>query len=334
MRQTLVMFVPILVLLLMSAQWAIRRYRKKRDRGYLVKRCLLTAVVVFYVSYISLTRAAINTFYCVHVSKATGLDEEESGHYWALDTAVNCFQHSHMHLVLFVAIPALLFTLVFPISLAVALINARRTQMLKSAWVLETVGLLFRGFDERFVFWDSVIMLRKALLAAIVVFAYSLGGNLQGLLAGCLLVLALILHMGVCPFKSTFVHLNLLEGISLLVSSFTFFSGVVLNDPMMTSPFVEVLLVTLVMICNVGLTVVLLCMLVHVKGEQIRFSLLSDGVELQLDSGYAVLQAFTTLCMDNVAARFRRILRKRMKTNEAADNTLAAVESEELETQP
>lgn len=293
MHQIVVICLPLLVFLLISLTW-LRNYRStQRGRKYLAKRSLLTLIVVFYVSYISITKAGINVFYCVHVHDVTTLEGAEETHYlWALDTAVTCYENSHLNLVLFVGIPVLFFSLLFPISLASGLIFARGRRTLECVWVQETVGLFFRGFEQRFIFWDSIIMLRKALLAAIVVFAYSLGGNLQGLLAVGLLVLSLFLQMGFSPFKSTYGYLNQLESMSLLVSILTFLTGVTLNDPEMHSGAAEFVLVALVLICNIGLAVLLLYLVTRAKIDQIRFGLLAEGIDCAEESGIWVMQAY------------------------------------------
>lgn len=79
------------------------------------------------------------------------------------------------------------------------------------------------------MYWDALVMARKGFIGAVVVFAYPLGGNLQGVLALGILLLALVLHMLVQPFRNT--KLNFLEAASLVVSALTFYLGIMFNDP-------------------------------------------------------------------------------------------------------
>jgi len=294
MHQMMVISLPVLVFLLFSLAWVRNYFTTIHRRRYLAKRCLLTVVVVFYVSYISLTKAAINVFYCVDVHDSTSLETVSETHtYWALDTAVRCFEGSHRNLLIYVAIPVLFLCLLFPISLAIGVICARSCQKLEAVWVQETVGLFFRGFDRKFVHWDSIIMLRKAVIAAIVVFAYSLGGNLQGLLAVGVLVLSLFMQMCFCPFSVSYGHLNRLESTSLLVSILTFLIGVTLDDPAMKdSSHLELLLVSLVLICNVTLVLLLLYLIVRTKTEQIRFGLLAEGIDCETEGQLWIMKAY------------------------------------------
>jgi len=294
-----------------SLFWVARGHRLSKDRTYLLKRAILTAVVVFYVSYISLTKAAINVFYCIDVRDGRTLENSHVTHeYWAVDTAVRCFEGSHLNLAMFVAIPVLLLVVLFPVTLALVLMNARHNQKLQSVWIQETVGLFFRGFEEKYVFWDSLILLRKALLAAIVVFAYSLGGSLQGLIALGLLVLSLFLQTSLLPFRSSFGYLNQVENASLFVSCLTFLCGIILSDPNMNSGFAESVLVGLVFVCNVGLIAFLLCYLFKVKLLQIKFSLLAQGFEIKSDDSISVLTTFVALSFDKISCSFTSFFEK------------------------
>lgn len=293
-RQILIVSLPQFVFLIICIFWTVKCIRLKLGKGYLLKRCILTGVVGFYVSYISLTKAAINTFYCVNVHDSTALDDvDDTNVYWALDTSVKCFEGPHKVLEIVLAFPLTIMAVVLPAIIAIGLIYARNHRKLDSAWTQETVGLFYRGFEEKYIFWDAVILVRKALLAAIVVFGYQLGGDLQGIVAGSVLVVSLFLQMSLTPFKKSFGHLNELEGVSLLVSSLTFLTGVLLNDPKMHSQFIEFALVGLILFANVALAVFLIFMIMKVKILHLKFSLLKAGVELESYSSFAVLRTLT-----------------------------------------
>jgi len=292
-RQAVLLSLPVFVFLLIFSFWAIVAYAKKRGRVYLFRRSLLTAFVVLYVSYISLTKEAIDMFYCVDVFDGVTLEDgDRTNLYWAADTSVKCFEGKHMEVLYAVAIPLLLFAFFFPILLAAILISARRHGNLQSAWVIETLGLFCRGFEEKYVFWDSIILLRKAAIAAVVVFSYSLGGNLQGLIAVSVLMISLFLQTTLYPFNKDLENLNQLESLSLLINSFTFLIGVVLNDPNMNSTGVEAILIASVVLFNVGLTLLLLFLLVKAKIEQLRFGLLAEGCNCEKESGICVINMY------------------------------------------
>lgn len=309
MRQILVIFLPIFVLFILFAYWVIRTLALDRGGYYLGKRCILTLVVVLYVSYISLTKAAINTFYCVRIYDGYTLEDVEATHrFWVLDTKLPCFEDSHLNLAIFVASPLLLFAFVYPALLAVILVNVRRRDKLETETVKETLGFFFRGFEKRYVYWDCVILLRKALLAAVVVFSYSLGGNLQGLSALTVLVGALFFQTTLSPFKHRFEYCNQLESLSLFVSSFTILAGIILSDNNMTSSIVEGLLVATVFISNLGLAVALFFLLVHVKCTQIRYGLLAEGVKCETWNDYSITLEYSFHTIAKLAEAYEKTL--------------------------
>jgi len=298
-RQMLVVCPPFVVLFICLSYYAVRTILKKREVRYLMKRSILVVTVVFYVSYISLTRAAVTMLYCIDVFDGTRLaDREDHNLYWGLDTDVKCFDGVHLRLV-FVAIPLLLLSFLFPVVLAANLLLAKRRRKLNSEWIAETVGLFYRGFEKDFVYWDSMILLRKAILVPIVVNAYHLGGSLQGTLSALLLSFFLFLQMRFSPFNREFTHLNDLESASLLISIFTFLTGIILNDSYMHSYPVEVLLVIAVLVCNIGFALLLLVLLIRLKLEEIRFSLLSQEIDCESASIFSVALIFVVLHYEN-----------------------------------
>jgi len=61
-------------------------------------------------------------------------------------------------------------------------------------------------------------MLREAFITVIVVFAYPLGGQIQGPLAALVLIFGIYFHQVCARFREEFHRLNCYESISLLVS--------------------------------------------------------------------------------------------------------------------
>ena len=109
--------------------------------------------------------------------------------------------------------------------------------------------------------WESTILARKALIAAVVVFSSHLGPTLQGAMCSGVLFICLVLHNSVSPFKisedqehvpeyagyfwravclpklaekwtqfNNRIHLNTLEAASLAGSILVFYYAIVLHD--------------------------------------------------------------------------------------------------------
>lgn len=278
MRQILSVSFPIVVFLSGCLYWKFIAWKRNLSTIFLFKRMTLTFLVVSFVSYISLVKAAVQIFHCVDVFDGLTIDDDGVHRYWEEDTLIHCFVDSHLILSLTFGIPLVLFSFLYPFFLAVFLIIARNFDHLESMDVQETVGLFYRGYEKEFVFWDSIIMLRKAALAAIIVFAYNLGGNLQAVLTSVVLLLSLFLQTKFDPFKRDLGRLNELECASLFINSLTFLFGIILNDPFMNSDTVKIIITAFVFLTNVSLFVLLVLNLFFVFIEKIKFNLLAEGV--------------------------------------------------------
>ena len=260
-------------------------------------------VVVLYSSYISLVKIAIDAHSCITVHDGATAEEIAAGkkhRYWALDTSIRCYGSQHLTFVRFVSVPLALFAVAFPLFIAIVLLFARRNGKLSALWMQDTLGFLYNGFEEKYVYWDSVILLRKAALTAIAVFAYNLGGNLQSVLAATLLLFCLFLQAIICPFKRQLGYLNRLESISLLVSCLTFLFGVVINDPAFKWSFARDFLFSMLLICNIGLAGFLLYALVRVRIEKVRLELQQEGIDCGNGSFVAVHKAYVGFYADKL----------------------------------
>lgn len=285
-------------------------------------------LVVSYISYITLAKTAIRIFNCVDIFDELVPYSRTTHKFWKADTLVRCFQESHWVLSWTLGILLLSFSLLFPLSLAVFLIKTRIDGKLCSIEIQETVGLFYRGYEENFVFWDSIIMLRKAVLVTILVFAYSLGGTLQGLFALALLLLSLFLQTKLDPFKRDLGHLNELECASLFVSSFTFLSGLILNDPNLNSTVVEILIILTIFGANIGLTIVLFSFLFFALIDKMKFELLVEGIGSESMGRFFVIRVYFALQAQKILELVKNIIAKDQNaasTNSPMDSSLVAV---------
>ena len=91
--------VPMLVTALYFIFWAIVLVRLKESIDYLIKRCILSFMAVSYLSYIALTKTAVNVLSCVDVYDSAKLGDDSTTAYWAVDTSLECYEGSHAVLV-------------------------------------------------------------------------------------------------------------------------------------------------------------------------------------------------------------------------------------------
>eukprot|EP00210_Caulerpa_lentillifera_P005960 g5695.t1 len=150
--------------------------------------------------------------------------------YWAEDTRHVCWKGTHGWVAGVLGIPGLvLFTFSLPILLAAFLMYKRSAEVVMEPEFLNTYGFVFQSYRVKFVYWESVVMLRKASMAAVIVYSYDLGPNLQAAVALGILIFSLLAQFLAQPFK--YNSLNVLESLSLLASIFVFYAGVIFNDP-------------------------------------------------------------------------------------------------------
>ena len=292
-QSILTLSMPPIVASCICFVWTSYALFKGRPWEYLIRRIVLACVSVFYVSYLPLVRTAISVFSCVDVFDAVTLEEVDASHsYWAVDMSIMCFMNSHKVLAIGVALPVLAISFLFPVLMATILIIASKKDLLLSPWIQETLGVHFAAFEELFVFWECIILMRKSLIAIVAVFSYDLGANLQGMLLLAILLFALFLHLLASPFKSNMNALNLFEAASLFISASTVLCGLILNDEKISNGTLPSSLTAVILSLNIGFSLVLAYFLAKYKINEMHFVLLSKGEELQLSNIFSVIKNY------------------------------------------
>lgn len=217
------LFVPLIVISLLSLHWGYRSMRKHgRDRAYFLRRLTLTVVTVAYATYFDLTRVAMRTFSCVVVHTNSDPFSTTTTRYWVGDTSIECYENAHIVLVCISLVIVVLVTIGFPMFSSFTLNQHKSEVRHTSTWTHDTLGFLGRPFKQRFIYWECVTMIKKAILSIIIVFSYSLEVRAQGLLILLVLVFSLYIHFTSYPYDEEFYSLNYYESGSLLVSCITY----------------------------------------------------------------------------------------------------------------
>jgi len=242
---------------------------------------ILSAVVVLYISYLGVTRRLIRILYCIEIIDGTTPDDTSKETYWTEDTAIKCYTGSHGILVAALVIPMVaIVSIAFPILSAWVLIRRRRLGTLREFKSKETFGFMFRGYRDEYVFWDSIIMLRKALLALVVGFGYPLGVNLQGAIASLILFVSAQIQLWLSPVAGKYSSLNAAETFSLTISAITFLAGIFLNDDKLTDGGRIVIAVSVISMIVVFSLYVLVTLLVNFV-KLCRLDLEEAGIDLR-----------------------------------------------------
>lgn len=172
-------------------------------KHYLIPRLLVTAWSIIFFYYDSLTESFMKLVYCPSVDEYDTDDRYyqfaiSRKRVWAQDTDVTCFRGVHRFLFYGIGVPGLLLiTLGVPVALFMFIMfNFTRLQQTKFRTFY---GFMYLNYDLEYAFWESAIMVRKALIVAIAVLAHSLGKSLQGVFMLGVIFLALIAHTTTRP---------------------------------------------------------------------------------------------------------------------------------------
>lgn len=269
--------VPLGVIGVLAVYWIFISIGKKETLVFYFKRVVLSAVAVLYISYMSLTKTLVHIQNCLQVHDSTSILFDSTSFHWAADTSLMCYEGSHAILAGAVGWPLLvLISFGFPAIMSY-LIKKNASEDFKDGWIYDVAGFMYRSYRTECTFWESVIMLRKASLALVVVFAYELGGNLQCVLAVFVLSLALYAQIMCHPFR--FAVLNEMEGTSLLISLLTFASSLFFEDERVTTAariFVSVIIV----VCNVWLFSYFILFFFIFTSRYLKAFLVREGVRI------------------------------------------------------
>eukprot|EP00210_Caulerpa_lentillifera_P000434 g420.t1 len=214
-------FVPLIVISIIGSFWIYRClvFHKGEELKFLSKRLLITFVTITYMTYFDLTQLAVRVFNCVTVHNDIDPFSNSVRRYWIADTNVECYQGSHFVLIGIALLVLILISICFPLICSIALYYNRDEHEHSNIWTQEALGILTGPFKEKYVYWECVTMLKKALLSITIVFSYSLGNRSQGLLMILVFIFFLYLHLVCFPFAIEYDRLNYYEATSLTLSS-------------------------------------------------------------------------------------------------------------------
>jgi len=251
--------------ILLTAVYVLANVVKSRsDPASLKRRVIIGIIVGLFFAYDTVSEMLMRIVSCVSLDdvpddpEATSNILQRYGHYsiardayWAEDTRHVCWEGNHGIVAGVLGIPGLvIFTFGLPIMLAAFLMYKRWQEVVLDPTFLNTYGFVYQSYRLQFVFWESIVMLRKASMAAVIVYSYDLGPNLQSAIALGILIFALLAQFLAHPFK--YNSLNVLESLSLLASIFVFYAGVIFKDPN-TSYGGKVVLSIIILFTNISI---------------------------------------------------------------------------------
>lgn len=137
--------------------------------------------------------------------------------FWSLHSSVKFMSGAHAFIVGFLVIPLMLvFVVGFPFLLFLSLWKSNR----HDEEFVSSYGFLYKGYKEKYYYWEIIITIRKIILAIVSVFVAD--AELQATFLCIILVFFLSLQLIISPFTSSFPRLNELEALSLGISVLIF----------------------------------------------------------------------------------------------------------------
>ncbi|GMH45581.1 hypothetical protein BSKO_13538 [Bryopsis sp. KO-2023] len=253
-RTILAMLLPF-IMMVFPVFFVLRGWFDKATSQLLHRKAFVSSLVVAYVFYTGTTKRALRILQGVSVDPVESDTLFAQGRFWADDTNIRYFEGDHAYLAALLGLPVLVFySFGFPGYLFYVLWG--NEERLNDESFAKSYGFLYRAYHNDHVYWEIVVMARKALLGGVVVFAYELGGNLQSVLAVTVLMAALILHLHSQPYREELSQMNHRETLSLCVSVFTYLAGIAFNDDRLPV-WSEVLLSVLLVAATIGLVIYL-----------------------------------------------------------------------------
>ncbi|CAD7697744.1 unnamed protein product [Ostreobium quekettii] len=197
---------------------------------YVGRLCLLATAAVMYFAYFPVAKHVISVLHCVDVDSSDETDATTAhDEYWAEDTGQLCYEGGHMALTAALAAPLFVLVIVGYPLMTLMILSANKARFADPGFAL-MFGFLYAPFRAGVrAFWESSIMVRKALMAAVIVFGDVLGPNLQATIIITMLTIVSLLHQARAPYVSP--RLNSLQSCSYAVSILVYLSALFFNDP-------------------------------------------------------------------------------------------------------
>ena len=195
--------------------------RRDPHTTYPVDRYILSVVILLYLIYPTLCKSSFRIFTCVEIGHGKW--------YLSQDLEVECYQGSHLNMVLFVGVPTLLLY-VIGLPFMAFVIMYKKHSVRNSHHVKYRYGILYSGFRKKRLYWECIIAVRKVSISAVTVLVSEFGVDMQIHVALLVLMISLTLHLVSNPFMPQWRILELYEATSLIICWLTMWSGIVFHN--------------------------------------------------------------------------------------------------------
>ena len=185
-------------------------------------RMLISLLVIGFLVHTPLSSSAFRLLTCRPVAPEDDASAKQLR--LSIDLDVLCTDPSNLGAMLGIAIPVLvLVSLGIPIASALFLRSIGPKRLALPVWS-NLLGFLINGYRPELYFWESVILLRKVLLAFVTTTLAPAGAGMQIATATVVILVGLVLHARFHPFQSGVI--NALESLALVTAGLTLVGGI------------------------------------------------------------------------------------------------------------
>ena len=316
--------VPCAVLFFWIVYWAVKSAKGGNERAvrYLEKRCMLSLMVIWYITLVPVLKTALSVFLCVDVHDSTNLEEIEATHkYWAVDTALRCYEGDHSKLLYIVVVGFVCPVYGGLLLLFIAFLGVSAPHLnYKHGWGYQTTGFLYRSYrlDHR-RYWEVAIVARKAGIAFLVFCARLFDSALPITGVAYLIALAIVAQIMVMPYRYRFQDLNRFELASLFASQVTTMAASMLKDEDYPENYTRELLTVACVLLNLITFSVFVFHLLKFAADYLRHRLLERGEDTALDAGmFSILWQTIGYEINRLIAKLRSTTPEDPETAEAS----------------
>ncbi|GFR39712.1 hypothetical protein Agub_g192 [Astrephomene gubernaculifera] len=202
---------------------------KQHMEDYLGRQLIVTFITIFFFFYPSVVQSLMTIFNCTDVNSASEPDTQLAAglgtmtdSVWSQDFGLVCYKGTHLGLAMGLGVPGvLLIAIGWPI-VSGLLVTQRLPCITNILLTEEMTDFFLADFKPEYVWWESLVMLRKLAIAVIVTLVEAnTSAGVQLLLVFIILVIAMAAHLYAQPYRHSYT--NFLESMSLVVLLFTLY---------------------------------------------------------------------------------------------------------------
>ena len=295
--------IPGVALSFWVAFWTVKALRRETGGGvrYMAKRCLLSVMVLWYITFVPVLKTALSVGLCVDVHDVLDPESNDTTSHWAVDTSIKCYEGIHRRLMLFLVpiyvCPVYLGLLVFFIVALRSRSDKRNDQSADGDtevshpldtrnWIFETMGFLFRGYRlGPCRYWEVVIVLRKVAVTFLAFCAnrFDSATPISGI--AYVITFAIMAHIVAMPYRERFKELNRFEVAALFVSLMTTLAASMLKGEESPHNHFRQLVTALCVLLNLVALLLFLGYLLKFTSEYLKYGMIERREHSRHDGG-------------------------------------------------